>query len=106
MLLRFLFAAVLLAGCTAPVTRPSLSHSAAYEPDCQAGIDAVRTSPQGQPGPLDNLLVPRTPGFVDTIGSDPWNTDWTSQLPGGKAGLIAFLLIIVVLAIATATFWR
>jgi hypothetical protein len=102
MLVRFLFAAVLLAGCSAPVIQPSPSHSAVCQPGCQA----VRTHSPGQREPAPDPLAEWGFGSAGTIGPDPWDADWANQLPGGKAGLIAFVIIVVVLAVATTTLWR
>lgn len=102
MLLRFLLAAVLLAGCTVPVATPSLSHSS----DCESGCGAVRTHTPVRREVPNNLVAGRRPSFVDTIGSGSRNTDWTSQLPNNKSGCLIVLIVVVVLVIASATVWR
>jgi hypothetical protein len=99
MLARFLVAAVLLAGCSAPVTRPSVSHSGDFE--------STRQSPPFARGELsDNPVVGRTPDGVCYHRLDTMDWSWTDQLPNSKAGCIIGLVIIAVIVIATATVWR
>jgi hypothetical protein len=106
MLARFLCAAVLLAGCTAPVTRPSLSQFADYEPDCRAGLDAAARDRRLEPEPWTDLRFSPISGFVDTVDFGIRDTTWASLLPHDKWGCIAGVIVLVVPAIATATVWR
>lgn len=99
MLVRFLFAAVLLAGCAAPVIQPSLSHSADCYPD-------VRTPQPGKRELSHDELVNRTPDHVDFHGIETADWNWTDQLPDNKTGCIIGLVVVAVIIIATATVWR
>lgn len=106
MFVRFLFAAVLLTGCSAPVTRPSLSHSADYERGFHAGVDAARANPQGQRELRHGPIVNRTPGFVDSVDLGLRDTTWIDMLPNNQTGCLIALAVVAVVIIASATFWR
>ncbi|GEM_PF-1948244 len=106
MFARFLFAAVLLAGCSAPVIRPSPTHSADCESGCQTGICAARTDPRLQPGLHSDLRFPLTSGFVDTVDFGIRDTTWFNRLPSDNSACVVSLVIFLVVIIASATFWR
>jgi len=99
MLVRLIFAAVLLAGCAAPVIQPSLSHSPGCYPD-------IQTPQPGQRELSHDELVSRTPDYVDFHGIDTLDWSWTDQLPNSRTGCIVGLVIVVALIIATTTVWR
>jgi hypothetical protein len=107
MLVRFLFAAFLLAGCAAPVTMPSLSHSADYESGHQARIEAARTRPSGQRELPHDECVSRTPDYAGGVYI-PRDSIWTGNHlePGTKTACMVAVVIFVVVAIATVTVWR
>ncbi len=102
MLVRFLFAAVLLAGCAAPVIMPSVSHPADLQPGCQAGI--AWTNPQGQYKPPNLSLADLPPGSGDDFATR--DTTWVDLLPRNKWGCIAGVIVLVVIVVASVTFWR
>jgi hypothetical protein len=106
LLVRILFAAVLFAGCAAPVIQPSLSHP----PDCESGhraeVEATRTLPPGRRELRSNLPVSRTPNHMDGVRI-PRDSTWTDLLPSGdKSACLVILVVTVIVAIATVTLWR
>ena len=99
MLVRLLFAAFLLAGCSVPVTGPLVSHPSNFE-------SGLRCPPHGRRELSDNLTVGRTLDYVCYHSLDTMDWSWTDQLPDNKTGCIIGLVVVAVIIIASATVWR
>jgi len=90
---------VLPVGCAAPITRPSLSHSADQGP-------GGRTRPWGQSETPDSLFVGQSPGPSGGFTGGCRDSLWTDYLPNNNTGLLIGLAVAVIIIVATLTVWR